>query len=207
MKLYGFPFSTCTRKVLTTLAEKGQEAQFVLVDMSKGEHKQPAHVARQPFGKVPALEHDGHTMFESRAIARYVDEALPGPKLVPADAKARAAMEQWISVEQSYFSPVVGAIMVERILKPAGKGDEAVVQASLEKLGPVLDVMDRRLGEADFFAGPAFTLADVFFLPHVEVLAMAQVLDGLTASRPHFAAWWKRASGRPSWTKAKGGAK
>lgn len=209
MKLYGFPFSTCTRKVLTTLAEKGQEVEFVLVDMTKGEHKQPAHVARQPFGKVPALEHDGFTMYESRAISRYVDDVLPGPKLVPEGAKERAAMEQWVSFEQSYFSPVVATVMFERLLKPAGGGttDEAAVSAALTKLGPVLDVVERRLGASEFLAGSTFSLADVFFLPHVEVLAMTKTLEDLAASRPAFAAWWKRVSERPSWKKAKGGAK
>src|SRR5271169_2565324 len=105
MKLYGHPMSTCTRKVLTTLAEKGHEADFVIVDLMKGEHKQEAHVARQPFGRVPALDDGGFWLYESRAIVRYLDEKLAGPKLTPADIQDRASMEQWISVEYSYFSP------------------------------------------------------------------------------------------------------
>ena len=54
MKVFGHPMSTCTRKVLTVLAEKGQKFDFVLVDLSKGEHKQAEHLDRQPFGVVPA---------------------------------------------------------------------------------------------------------------------------------------------------------
>ena len=125
---------------------------------------------------MPALEHDGFTMYESRAISRYVDDVLPGPKLVPEGAKERAAMEQWVSFEQSYFSPVVATVMFERLLKPAGGGttDEAAVSAALTKLGPVLDVVERRLGASEFLAGSTFSLADVFFLPHVEVLAMTK---------------------------------
>ncbi|WP_338869729.1 glutathione S-transferase N-terminal domain-containing protein [Myxococcus stipitatus] len=66
MKVHGHPMSTCTRKVLTTLAEKGHEATFVLVDLAKGEQKSPAHLARQPFGVVPVLE----AMEEGRRLVR-----------------------------------------------------------------------------------------------------------------------------------------
>src|SRR3954451_8131968 len=102
MKVYGHPMSTCTRKVLTTLAEKGHEAEFVMVDIMKGEHKLPAHIARQPFGVIPAIDDDGFVLYESRAIMRYLDEKLSGPRLAPPEPKDRAVMEQWISIEQSY---------------------------------------------------------------------------------------------------------
>ena len=56
MKIFGHPMSTCTRKVLMTLAETSTPYDFVLVDFAKGEHKQAPHTQRQPFGQVPALE-------------------------------------------------------------------------------------------------------------------------------------------------------
>src|SRR5262245_44745205 len=105
MKLYLNPFSTCSRKVLATLAEKQAEAEMVVIDLGKGEQKQPAHLARQPFGVVPVLDDDGFQLYESRAIVRYLDEKLPGVALTPGDARGRARMEQWISIEYSYFSP------------------------------------------------------------------------------------------------------
>lgn len=52
----------------------------------QGEHKQPAHLARQPFGQIPALEDvDGTKVFESRAILRYLVHAYPkqAEKIVP----------------------------------------------------------------------------------------------------------------------------
>src|SRR5579871_179435 len=116
MKLYGHPMSTCTRKVLTALAEKGHEAEFVLVDFAKGEHKQEPHLTRQPFGRVPALEDDGFWLYESRAMTRYIDEKLPGVRLQPTDLKDRALMEQWLSVEYSYFSPAAMKIVSELLL-------------------------------------------------------------------------------------------
>ena len=104
MKVYGFPGSTCTRKVLMTLHEKNCPYAFIPVDLGKGEHKQPEHLARQPFGVVPVLDHDGFVLYESRAIIRYLDAALVGEKLTPTDLKRFGEMEQWIGIEQSYFS-------------------------------------------------------------------------------------------------------
>ena len=89
MKIFGNPGSTCTRKVLMTAHENGAPFEFVLVDMAKGEHKQPAHLARQPFGQVPTLDDDGFAMYESRAMARYIDGKFGGA-LTPKDAQARA---------------------------------------------------------------------------------------------------------------------
>src|SRR5690242_1347893 len=104
IKIHGHPMSTCTRKVLMTLAETSTPHEFSLVDFAKGEHKQEAHLRRQPFGRIPALEDDGFELFESRAICRYLNQKAAGT-LVPSDAKAHAKMEQWISVETSELTP------------------------------------------------------------------------------------------------------
>jgi glutathione S-transferase len=70
LKVFGHPMSTCTRKVLTTVNELGLPHEFVVVDFATGEHKQPAHLSRQPFGQVPAIDDDGFALYESRAICR-----------------------------------------------------------------------------------------------------------------------------------------
>lgn len=49
-----------------------------------------SNLARQPFGKVPAFEHDGFALYEMQAILRHVDEVFAGNGLQPNDAKRRA---------------------------------------------------------------------------------------------------------------------
>ena len=56
-----------------------------------------------PFGKIPAMRHGDVTLFETSAIARYIDETFPGPRLQPADPRERAVMNQWISACNHYF--------------------------------------------------------------------------------------------------------
>lgn len=205
MKLYGHPISTCTRKVLCALAEKGQQADFVTVDIMTGEGKKPEHMARHPFGQIPVLEEGGFQLFESRAICRYLDETLPGAKLTPGDARGRGVMEQWISVEQSNFTPPTMKIVWQQFFhKMMGKPcDETQVQEGLTGLDRALDVMEKRLSQTPFLAGEQFTLADLFHLPYLEYLAATPSFSHV-GDRPAVAKWWSTISQRPSWQKAIG---
>lgn len=205
MKVYGYPMSTCTRRVLTTLAEKGHEAQLVPVDLSKGEQKSPEYMAKHPFGVVPFFEDDGFTMYESRAIMRYLDTKLSGPKLTPSDLPSLGRMEQWISVEHSYFSPSCMAIVMELLFKPmrGGTPDMDKVDKGREGTAKVLDVVDRALMTQAYLAGDTFSLADITWLPALQFLSVTPH-GSLITERPHVKAWWQRISTRPSWKKVSG---
>ncbi|HEX8438738.1 glutathione S-transferase family protein [Archangium sp.] len=205
MKVHGHPMSTCTRKVLTTLAEKGHEAQFVLVDLMKGEQKSPQYMAKHPFGVIPFLEDDGFTMYESRAISRYLDAKLSGPKLVPSDLPSLGRMEQWMSVEQSYFSPHCMTIVMEMFFKPmrGGKPDLDKVSKARDETAKALDVVDRALMTQGHLAGDIFSLADICWMPYLQYLS-ATPHGTLITERPHVKSWWQRISTRPSWKKVSG---
>jgi glutathione S-transferase len=205
MKLYGHPISTCTRKVLTVLHEKGQKADFVTVDIMKGDHKNPDHLARQPFGQIPAIDDNGFVLYESRAIIRYIDETLPGPKLTPTDPKGHALMEQWMSVETSNFTPHAMKIIYQRYFNPARglQPDEAVVKESSEATGRTLDIIDRQLGKTRYLTGTQFTLADICYMPYIEYLFAGKAGD-LIESRKNAARWWTEISSRDSWKAAAG---
>lgn len=202
--LFGHPGSTCTRKVLFTLHEKAAPFTFEVVELTRGEHKAPAHLARQPFGVVPAIEHDGFAMYESRAIIRYFDAALPGPTLTPADLHARATMDQWISVESSYFSPpAMKAIL--NIWYSGMKGaspDPAVIAEGKAGAARALDVLERALTGKEYLVG-AFSLAEVCFAPYLQYLFDMGIAD-IVAERPAVNAWWGRVAARPAWQKAIG---
>ncbi len=90
--LYGFDGSTYVRTVRMLLVEKGAHYEQVPVNVLKGEPRQPEHIARHPFGKVPVLDHDGFRIIEAGAIVPYLDEVLPGPSFTPDSSKDRARM-------------------------------------------------------------------------------------------------------------------
>src|SRR4051794_24067433 len=100
--LHGPAYSTYARTARLVLEEKGVPYELREVDLLAGATQQPAYLELQPFAKVPAFEHDGFRLYETAAIARYVDEAFPGPRLQPSDAKRRARMTQIIAIIDSY---------------------------------------------------------------------------------------------------------
>lgn len=200
MKLSGHPFSTCTRKVLTLLHEKGQKPELNVVDFAKGEHKTADYMGLQPFGKLPVLEDDGFVLYESRAICRYLDEKLGGTRLAGTDLKSRAVVEQWISVEQSEFSTHAMKVIMQAYFHPmfGQPTDQEVVAAGRKGLEIAFPILDRQLARHTHLAGDAFTLADLTYMPYVEYLTATPVKD-LFDKHTHVAAWWKRISDRPSW--------
>jgi len=211
MKIYGMEVSTCTQKVLMVLAEKEYDAELVQVNVLKGEDKLPEHLKRQPFGEVPVLEDDGFVLYESRAIIRYLDQRLPGRSLTPSDIRTRGLMEQWMSVEQSYFSePVYDLVRSSSVYDMVWNSeaamhfppppDKAKLAKATEEVGRVFDVLDRVLAQQDYLVGPMFSLADVTFMPYIPYLLAAGGGEILNA-RASTAAWWKRVSARPSWHK------
>jgi len=206
MKVYGHPMSTCTRKVLMTLAEKNHTADFVMVDIMKGEGHTPEHLARQPWGQVPVLEEDdGWQLIESRAIIRHLDATLPGATLTPTDARERAKMEQWISLESANFTPGVMKILGQ-LMFAKWRGEEpkmALVEEGRTSVRKAVAVMEKALGEHEYIAGKQFTLADISFMPYVEYLFVAGE-GNLITDNPNTSAWWNRISERAGWQQIRG---
>ena len=200
MKIFGHPMSTCTRKVLMTLAETNTPHEFVLVDFAKGEHKQAPHLQRQPFGQVPALQDGDFELYESRAMCRYINDKVSG-KLVPADARGRGLMEQWISIEYSYFAPPSMKYVFKHIFQR--EQEPAVIESAQKELEVALPVIDAHLAKHEYFAGASFSIADITYMPYVEFAINTPAKD-IYGKYPHFMAWWNRVSERPTWRKVAG---
>ena len=200
MKIYGHPWSVYTRKVLMAVAEKGHPANLSLVMMPKGEHKQPAHVARHPFGKVPVLDDDGFVLYEASAINSYLDRRLEGPSLIPTEARDAARMGQWLSVCESYLAPHAHPLIVETLFRRylGGEPNAAAIVAGRVGMQTALDIADGWLASNAYLAGTSFSLADIHWMPHLEYLTQIGYADEVTG-RTHLGAWWQRVSSRPTW--------
>jgi glutathione S-transferase len=200
IKLFGHPLSTCTRKVLFTLHETQTPFELEVVDFAKGEHKQAPHTDRQPFGQVPALNDDGFALFESRAMARYID-AKAGHPLSPSDLQGRALMEQWISVETSNFAPNAMKFVYQHIFK---REQTPEVLAAAEKgLDLACKVLSKNLAGKAFLLGDELTLADIAYAPYLEY-GMTTPAKEIFGRHPEVVAWWNRVSERPAWLKTAG---
>lgn len=97
MKLYHSWLSSASRRVRLCLAEKQIAYESVPIDMRRQEHHQPAYLAMNPNGVVPALRLDnGESLYESGTICEYLDDIQPEPPLRPDDAYQRAVMRNFV---------------------------------------------------------------------------------------------------------------
>jgi glutathione S-transferase len=205
MLVYGHPLSSCTRKVLVTLAEKKTRAELMTVDLFAGEQKKDSWLLRHPFGVVPVLDDDGFVLLESRAILRYLERRLGGVSLVPTGTKDLARMDQWLSVDQSYVAPHTRALAIERVVKKHGgiAPEATAIEAAERALATAFDAVDRVLASSPYLAGDTFSLADISLMPYVGSLPMIGAEDLLRGPRrSHLTRWWEDVRLRPSWLEA-----
>ncbi|HWA62091.1 MAG TPA: glutathione S-transferase family protein [Caulobacteraceae bacterium] len=196
--IHGVPGSPYVRKALLVCEEKG--APYRLRVMQLGEGKGPEYLKLQPFGRIPAVEHDGFALYETQAVMRYVDEAFEGPALQPKDPKARARMNQVMGIVDSYVMPSMSAgigwnrIMAPRFGLPV---DEAAVARAIPASRTCVRALEAILGDQPFMAGEALSLADLMLLPHLDLFPASPEGAEIIAGSP-LLAWLERMRQRPS---------
>jgi glutathione S-transferase len=198
--VHSVPGSPFGRSVLIALEEKG--APYRLAPLAPGDSKSPAHLARHPFGRVPALEHDGFALYETQAILRYLDRVLPEPSLTPANVKQAARMDQVMNISDWYlFQGVCNVIVFQRIVGPQFFGttaDEAAIERAMPQARTVFAELARLLGEQPFIVGDRLSLADLQTAPQASFLSLTPEWTTLTATHPNLVAWIERLEARPS---------
>lgn len=202
--IYGPALSTYVRTVRLVCEEKGAGYELVEIDIMQGAHKSPDYLARHPFGRVPAFEHDGFALYETSAITRYLDAVLPGVSLTPADPKGAARMQQVIAVVDSYaYGAMISAIVIQRVVMPmvGGTTDEAVIAAAMPTAEVSLKALEELLGSHAFLAGDLLSLADLHLAPVMAYFTATPEGQGLMPGYPGLARWWTAISARPSMAK------
>ncbi len=199
--VYGPTYSTYVRTVRLALAEKGVTYDLVDVAMLQGAHQEPAHLARNPFGKVPSFEHDGFGLYETSAITRYIDRAFPGAALQPAHVRDLARMDQIMSIVDSFaYGPIIGKLVWQRMVTPmlGGTPDDAVIAEAIPHVKLALAEFARLMGHGPWFAGPELSLADLVLAPMFAY--MCGTGEGAKLLEPHakLVSWWGKMSARPS---------
>jgi len=197
--IYGTEFSTYVRTARMTLEEKSAAYELRDVSVIKGEQKMAAHLARNPFGTVPAFEHDGLKFYETSPIIRYVDQVFAGPTLTPEDPRDRVRMNHIISIIDYHgYGSMILQIVVQRLFTAlVGATDEKVVAAGIPKAKLCLQEIERIQAGDSFLAGKQLSLADLYLVPIVFYLRLTPENTLLSPHRG-LAAWWETMSQRPS---------
>ena len=146
--LYAAP-GTCARVTCIALEEIGLEFETRLIRFMRGEHKQPEHLARNPLGKVPCLEFDGHLLTENVAILEFLNQRFPDAQLLPkaSDAFEHASHMADLCFCAATLHPIVSRIRIPHFV--AGpEVARAVYDAACKAMQPNFELIDRRLAQA-----------------------------------------------------------
>lgn len=197
--IYGVPGSPYVRSALLGLEEKG--VPYRLAALGFGEHKSPAHLARQPFGRMPVMDHGDFRLYETQAILRYLDRLFPEPPLVPADPVKEARMNQLAGITDWYvINDISAGITFGRLVAPRFglPVDETKIQASVPRAAICIDEIARLLGDQPFMAGESVSIADLMLAPQIVFFGDTAEAKPMFARHPNLVAWVHRMNARPS---------
>ena len=206
MTLWGFNNSTYVRTVKMVLAEKHFTAfKQVPLNVLAGDPKTPEHRERHPFGKVPVLDHDGFRILETSAIARYLNDILPGKSLVPPTPKDRARMDMIVGIVDSYgYGALVGGVAAYHLFPDfVGGKNDALLQAGAESGRRVAEFVMKTRGASQFIAGE-LSLADLYLAPIIAYVEMTPDKN-IVLDVPGFSDWWADIQAQPSFTETQPG--
>ena len=197
--LYGFPRSTFVKVAGLILTARNVDYRF---HDTEDEMYLPIHLERHPFGRVPALQHDDFVLYETNAIAAYIDDVFPGPKLTPADPRKRARMNQWIGNLNWYFYPeMIYHVTHERLVYPelGIPGDDRIVQRAMPKIIHALGVMEKELSDGrPVLVGDDISMANYFLLPTLFAFGLAPEGKQTLPKFPGVVAWDNRMDALPT---------
>ena len=206
LEIIGAELSPFVRTVRITCEEKGVPYSLTMGDVeSVEEMKSEAYLALHPFGKMPAMRHDGFVLFETTAICRYVDDTFDGPALVPGERRQAAIMEQWNSAISDYvFQRVARDYVVQYAFPkgPDGTPDMEAINTALPIVRETLKILNTALEEGPYFLGETPYIADFYLLPVLDFVATMPEGAELLGATPNLArfrdVFSKRASYDPT---------
>lgn len=195
--IVGSPFA---RSVLATLEEKA--AEWTFAPLVPGTLKDPPHLERHPFGRMPVLDHGDFRLYEAQAILRYIDRVLPTPSLTPNDPRSAARMDQVMNINDWYlFQGCANIIVFQRVIAPMFMGlapDLDAIAGAMPRARQVFRELSRLLGSKPWFAGDDLSLADLAVGPQLELFARANEWHELVADAPNLVGYLERLESRPS---------
>ncbi|MBY0511773.1 MAG: glutathione S-transferase family protein [Rhodospirillaceae bacterium] len=193
LTLYHHPRSTYARRVVIGLLEKQLEYTSVVIDMGKREHRGPAHLAMNPYGRVPVLADDDFVLYESATILRYLEETRPERPLLPSAPRERALTDMHMRLCDIQLARHTGIIIFPKRFLPKERWDTQAMTAASQEIQRHLDILEPQLADRTYLVADQFTLADLAYIPFVHFLPIMDV-----ATPPNVQRWVDHLLARPS---------
>ena len=197
------PLAPNPTKVMLYIAERAElgtdmSIERVVVNTLKGRHREPEHLARNPFGTLPVLElDDGSHLVESLAIIEYLEDRFPDGALLGGEPEARGrarAVERIIDLRVS--GPMAAYVHAKQ--SPLGLPPDPEQAARLEaELQAPLDYLENLLRDGrPLMMGESVSIGDCTLQASLQFLRFVEA--DLFGDRPGLRAWDERYRARPA---------
>jgi len=180
-------------RVRWALEEAGQP--YTVRAVAFAAMKQPAHLARHPFGQIPTFEDGDLVLFESGSIILHIAETHTG--LLPTDVNARARAITWMFAALSTVEPPILELQTARFAEGDRPWTAERLPLVLDRIRDRLDKLSLRLGASDWLDGE-FSAGDLVM---VSVLQRVRP-SGMLAEFPALLRYVERAENRPAFQRA-----
>jgi glutathione S-transferase len=165
--LYDYLDSGNGFKIRLLLAQLGKPYRWVELDILSNETRTPGFLAKNPNGRIPALElDDGTVLAESNAILWYLAEGSP---FIPDDRLRRAQVLQWMFFEQYSHEPYVATSRFIVKHTPVDSPRRGELPDRMARGRAALAVMETHLARHPYFVGEAYSLADIALYAYTHV--------------------------------------
>jgi maleylacetoacetate isomerase len=172
IRLYDFPASSAAYRVRIALNIKGAAYEQVSINIAPGADEQLSDAYRQinPQARVPAIDVDGQIAGQSMAILEWIDETLPGPRLLPEDAWLRLRVRAFADTIACDIHPLNNLSPRAYLRDQLGAGEDAVMRWYAHWITAgftALEAEARDLPKQTFLFGEAPGLAEIALVPQV----------------------------------------
>ena len=189
------------RSTYTRVARMVCEEKSIAYELREAAPRSPDAFAIHPFGKIPALRHGDFELYESKAIATYLDLSFPGPRLIPTAPREAALTEQWVSLVNTRIDTTMIRTYLFAYIFPKtadGKPDRKAIDALVPAVEQEVGLLDRAVAKTGFLVGDGLTYADLNLMPIL--FLVRQLPEGaaaMAAAKP-LSDYYQRLAARPS---------
>jgi len=178
-------FKTCpwVQRAAIVLRAKNVPYEITYIDRNK---RPDWFLAVSPHSKVPVLlVNDKEALFESNAIAEYLDETA-APRLHPEDPLARARNRAWTDYVSTFASAISNTAYSDSEEEFATRAEKIA-----EPFSKLNDALGKRGNAGPYFNGPKFSLVDAAYAPFLQRYTFMDRVKplGIIEKYPHLAAW------------------
>jgi glutathione S-transferase len=195
-EVIGSSRSTYTRVVLMVCEEKGIE--YTLTETALFA---PELFAVHPLGKMPALRHGDVCLFESKAIATYLDRVFAGPEIFPSAPLPASLTEQWVSfvntvVDRTFIRTYLYEYIAAR--RDKREPDRNLIDSVLPGIHRQIAILDTAVQPTGFLVADRFSFADINLMPILHRLSQAPEGRDALARATHLSKYYEQHAQRDS---------